>query len=565
MITTDKVSCLAIIELLAAHGVKDIVLSPGSRNTPLIIAARRYGHGVRTHVVIDERTAAFFGLGIALQTRCPVALICTSGTAVLNYGPAIAEAYYRHMPLIAISADRPAEWIDQDDSQTIRQAGVLGNIVKGSFDICGDNSDSKVMRKFVSRTVNDAINLALRGPQGPVHINVRLDEPLGSLADTDKSGAVKIELLTDNTPRLDEHQYKSLAKGLAGKRVMVIAGFGYGSHRLDAAIDRFAIKTGATVFNEAQSNIRPRTGIGHIDACLSVCTDSDLDRLRPDIVISFGGSIVSRMIKNYLRRYDDLDHWHIGRSLNTIDCLMALTRRIECDEPAFFESMAKYAEDDTEQHSYLRSWLEVAVMARNKLKHAFATCPWSDFYATGQILKLVPRDWHLQLSNGTAVRYAQLFDYSAFESIECNRGVSGIDGSTSTAIGSHIDFGGVTLLLTGDMSAQYDIGALALGEITPRFKMAVLNNSGGGIFRFIKTTSHLDELEECFAAKVNLPLRQLAEAYGFAYFEADGKERLNEEFSHFAGETRRPAIINIITPPDVSADILKEFFQQPNK
>ena len=214
--------------------------------------------------------------------------------------------------------------------------------------------------------------------------------------------------------------------------------------------------------------------------------------------------------------------------------------------------------------NYSDDWLAIAAKADARLTSFLDDCPWSDFLAAATIMRLIPREWHLQLSNGTSIRYAQLFDYSKFDSIECNRGVSGIDGSTSTAIGSHVHFDGVTLLMTGDMSAQYDVGALALNEITPRFKMAVLNNGGGGIFRFIKSTSALDELEECFAAKVNLPLKQLADAYGFAYFEADNEETLISEFSRFAGEKSRPAILNILTPPQTSAQILKQFFQPSN-
>ena len=565
MMTTDKTSCVTIAELLQAHGVEDIVISPGSRNTPLTVAVRRHdGGSLRTHVVIDERSAAFFGLGIALETRRPTALICTSGSAVLNYGPAVAEAYYRHIPLIVISADRPAEWIDQDDSQTIRQAGVLDNIVKGSFDIDGENSDRKTLGRFISRTVNDAINLATRAPQGPVHINVRLDEPLGSLAEFPAERSSKIELWTDERLSLSDSQFDILASQLTGKKVMVIGGFGHGSSDLDRAIDSFADSTGAAVFYEAQSNLHLPAAVSHIDACLSVCTEEDLARLKPDLVITFGGSVVSRMIKRYLRRCEDLEHWHLGPSANSIDCLMALTRRIECDEVEFFTSLAARAAKHVSHMNYSDDWLAIAAKADARLTSFLDDCPWSDFLAAATIMRLIPREWHLQLSNGTSIRYAQLFDYSKFDSIECNRGVSGIDGSTSTAIGSHVHFDGVTLLMTGDMSAQYDVGALALNEITPRFKMAVLNNGGGGIFRFIKSTSALDELEECFAAKVNLPLKQLADAYGFAYFEADNEETLISEFSRFAGEKSRPAILNILTPPQTSAQILKQFFQPSN-
>ena len=559
--TTDKEPCRLIIDLLVAHGIEDIVLSPGSRNTPLIVAAKRHP-SICTHTVIDERSAAFFGLGISLQTNKPVALICTSGSAVLNYAPALAEAYYRRIPLIAISADRPAEWIDQDDCQTIRQVGVLNNIVKGSFDIIGDNSN-RIQHRFVSRTVNDALILAKKGPKGPVHINVRLDAPLGELAEVNKKSKIKIELWQAQDKQLSDSQYETLAKECVGKKVMVIGGFGSENQRLDKALDDFVKAGGAVVLHEAQSNLHPSISVGHIDACLASFSEDDQTRLKPDIVITFGGAILSRKIKEFLRDSRNIDHWHLAESPRSIDCFMNLTRRIECERTIFFEKMSeKLAKNSPANASYLTGWLEKKSEARAKMLKFFNECPWSDFYAIGQLLKIIPRKWHLQLSNGTSVRYAQLFDYSAIKNIECNRGVSGIDGSTSTAIGAHIYYADNTLLITGDMSAQYDLGALALQEITPRFKMAVLNNQGGGIFRYIKSTSKLDECEECFAGSVNLPLQKLAEAYGFAYFEASDKVSLDKSFGLFAAEKQRPAILNIITPPDVNTEILNKFFNQ---
>lgn len=558
--TTDKETCRLLIEQLVDHGVSDAVLSPGSRNTPLIIAAHR-NEKLRTHIVIDERCAAFFALGMALQTGKPVAMICTSGSAILNYGPAIAEAYYRHAPLIAISADRPAEWIDQDDSQTIRQTGVLDNIVKGSFDINGENGD-RSSRAFARRSINDALILAKKGPQGPVHINVRLDEPLGNLVTTECRNCLKIEMVDCEEKKLSSSQYDCLANLLKGKKVMVVAGFGRKDSRRDKSIDDFVSKSGAVVLHEAQSNIHLSKSVGNIDATLVTFTDKDSSDLRPDIVISFGGAVLSRFIKQYLRSSADIEHWHIAESTYAIDCFMSLSKRIEANVACFFDGMSKACENKgLSDNGYLSRWLAKSHEGRMKVCKFYDNCRWSDFKAMGRLLKLAPKSWNLHFSNGTTVRYAQLFDYSKFNDIECNRGVSGIDGATSTAVGAHVWNDDVTLLVTGDMSAQYDSGALALTQITPRMKIAVLNNRGGGIFRFIKSTSQLDECEECFAADVRLPLKDLAKAYGFEYFEISKIETFDSVFSSFANEKTRPAILNIITPPSESAELLKEFFQ----
>lgn len=550
-----------IAGLLAAHGVKDVVISPGSRNAPLIIAVKRQP-GLTAHVVIDERSAAFFGLGIALQTGCPVALICTSGSAVMNYGPALSEAFYRHIPLIAVTADRPPEWIDQDDSQTIRQFGALDNIVKGSFDIGVDNG-FRPQRIFISRTVNDAMILACRAPQGPVHINVRLDEPLGSLAEDSGYDLHYISIAENVEPQLGKESALDLARCIAYKRTLVIAGFNSPSKPLDSSLSDFLKVSGAVLLHEAESNISVTPSVSNIDATLSVMNDEDLNDMAPDLVITFGGSIVSRMIKRYLRSVEHLEHWHIGFNPNSIDCFMAMTRRIECSPLAFFRMMNhRLHENAGTSHPFVSGWIRKSAEAKQKSLSYLKSLPWCDFYAIGRMLQLVPRGWALQFSNGTAIRYVQLFDYSAFRRIDCNRGVSGIDGSTSTAIGAHCVYDDVTLLVSGDMSAQYDVGALGLTEITPRFKMAVLNNAGGGIFRFIGSTSSLDECDECFVADVRLPLRQLAEGYGFAYFEASDKASLEAAIGGFVSECKRPAILNIITSGVESAEILKRFFNQ---
>ena len=164
-LTTDKEGIKILIEVLKEKGIRQVVLSPGSRNAPLLVAFAREKQ-IRHFVVLDERSAAFMALGMAQQSGVPVALVCTSGTAPLNYAPAIAEAYYQRLPLIVITADRPVEWIDQDDSQTIRQQAVFRNIVKASYQLPAElfHADE---HWYANRLVNDALNTALKGRQGP--------------------------------------------------------------------------------------------------------------------------------------------------------------------------------------------------------------------------------------------------------------------------------------------------------------------------------------------------------------------------------------------------------------
>ena len=222
METTDKEVCNILADVVIAHGVRRAVLSPGSRNAPLLVALARREE-IDKYVIVDERSAAFVALGMAQQLGEPVMLVCTSGTAVLNYAPAIAEAYYQKLPLIVVSADRPKEWIDQDDSQTIRQFEVLSQFVKKSYDIPARCNDD-IARWYANRIVNDAMIEAMSGRKAPVHINVQLDEPLAGLSEYEGSQRV-IEMIAPSQS-VSGCDMEKLLDEAVGKDILVIAGFG---------------------------------------------------------------------------------------------------------------------------------------------------------------------------------------------------------------------------------------------------------------------------------------------------------------------------------------------------
>ena len=544
---------------MSQYGVEDVVLSPGSRNTPLIIAANR-SQSLKTRIVIDERSAGFIALGIAIETRRPVAMICTSGSAALNYGPSLSEAFYRRVPLIAITADRPAEWIDQDDSQTIRQPELFANIVKGSYNLSAERGGS-VEAWYFNRVVNDALTTALRGPAGPVHITVQLDDPLSGCTDS-LTTQRKIEC-DEVAGLLPEETVIRLAGEISGKKTMVIIGFHQPDCRLSDSLSVLAGLENVVVLHEAQSNIGcVADAVGNIDATLSMANSFNVGDYMPELVITAGGALLSRHVKVFLRGIAGLQHWHIGRYDRAVDCFMKLSRRIECRPASFFAQIAAVAAlmPVVKSVPFGAIWRKLHNKAMAKVNTFVENSPWCDFTAMAALVKAIPDDWSVHVSNGTAIRYLQLFDYSRLKRVECNRGVSGIDGSTSTAIGASLCCDGTTLLITGDMSAQYDMGALAFNEIPKRFKMVVLNNSGGGIFRFIGTTSGLEERERCFAADVRLPLRQLADGFGFSYYKAECADDFNNVFARFRDEDSSPTILELVTPAEVSADVLKRFF-----
>ncbi len=558
--TTDKPAARTLSELLAAHGIERVVVSPGSRNAPLVMALTRNAD-LECSVVIDERSAAFAALGMSLQSGKPVAVCCTSGTALLNYAPAVAEAFYRQVPVVVISADRPEEWIDQDDSQTLWQQDALAPYVKRRCDISA-RLDFGNGAWWVNRTVNDALLEAVSGRPGPVHINIRLDAPLNRTVDADE-GHERVIREIEPTGELTTARSRELGTLLASPhRVMVVTGFHVPDFRLNKALGKMAALPNVAVLTETISNLHNPLFVSRIDSTLCRLGKAEREAMAPDTVITLGGALVSRHVKEWIRSLPpETEHWHVGVSHTTIDCFKHLSLRIEMQPAIFMRQLASAMQIHRSECDYAEMWhkaaAEAAVIHGLKVKSA----PWCDLKALAMVFDRIPPTWNLHLSNGTPIRYAQLMDCSRIHRSDCNRGVSGIDGCTSTALGASAIYRGVTLLISGDMSFQYDIAALSSQLMSPRFKMIVMCNGGGGIFRFIGATRDLPELDRYLSVGTNLPLRGLCEAYGIRYDEASSEPELDKAFAAFAAESRRPALLAIHTDGALSARVLRDYFE----
>lgn len=556
-LTSDKEGVNILTGVIKAKGIRRVVLSPGSRNAPLIIAFARET-GMEHFVVLDERSAAFFALGMAQQSGEAVVLVCTSGTALLNYAPAVAEAYYQRLPLVVISADRPEEWVDQDDSQTIRQQEVLGHLVKASYQIIAETT-AEEERWYVNRLVNDAVNCALGGRKGPVHINVPLHEPLYGLHRREEQNYRIIEK-ADIAKRPDPE----MIKGWAGKfstcpRVMILAGCHLPDEELKKAIHWLALLPNVVVLSETHANLGCEPHIGTIDRVLAVIQESEKADFVPDLLITYGGPLISKHIKAWLRVYRPRWHWRIERGEHAIDTFKVLSTQIDADAGVFFPLLAEQAvplESD-----YAARWRMKQELARQRHEAFAASVPWSDWKAFHLILPALPEGCSLQLANSTPVRYAQLFEIFHLARIDGNRGTSGIDGSTSTAVGAAWLNPGVTVLITGDMSFLYDSNALWNKYLTPRLKIIVICNGGGGIFRFLPGSSEVEELEECFATAQDVNVAGFASLYGFRYFEAADAGELQQALPLFLQPSDRPAIFAVQTPAQENARVLKAYFE----
>ena len=554
--TTDKKQVRILLDILKQRGVENFVISPGSRNTPIIIGVARDNH-FTSQVVIDERSAAFVALGLSAQIGKPVALVCTSGTAVLNYAPAIAEAYYRNIPLVVITADREPEVIDQNDSQTIRQNNVYANYIKYSCTLPTEIKDRADEIEII-QLVDKAISKALTPDFGPVHINVPLREPLAGLSPVE---SLNIELPKQiplqKTISRDEQQ-ELIDKLSKYKKVMLLASFAEPDAELDNALAKLVELPQVVLLTETISNINVGGAITTIDRTLTQLTEDNRADAAPELLITFGGSLVSKMVKTLLRTHKPKEHIHISECSWTIDTFSALTWQIDMSASSLFSLISdKVLPNDS---AYNKMWHDLAQAAADKKREYVASVGWSDMKAFSLILPSIPADTYLQLSNGTPIRYAQLFDnYSCLKSTS-NRGVSGIDGSTSTAIGAAFGTENMVLLITGDMGFQYDSNALSIADIPSNLKIIVMKNGGGGIFRFLPGTAALPELERYFECVTDVKVKQLAETYSFDFYSATTEEELKTLLPEFYASQNR-AIMEVVTPRTQNDIILRNYFK----
>ena len=562
----------SIVALCVAKNIKHVVISPGSRNAPLTIGFTNHPE-IEAYSIVDERCAAFFALGIAQQIKKPVAVVCTSGSALLNYYPAIAEAYYSDIPLVVISADRPIERIDIGDGQTIRQKNVFENHILYSANLYSELvlenevSDKKLLQKqFESRRHNEReINLALNSAienNGPVHINVPFYEPLYSLEDNKITDPVQI------LPDLSLREYSKtemqpyLDHWNNAKRKMILIGVMAPDSVEQQYLDLLAKDPTVIILTETTSNVDHAEFFTRIDTLIGPIEKSEdankqFEALRPDILLSFGGMIVSKKIKSFLRNFQPNQHWHIDpkKAYNTY---FGLNKHFETSVNSFFQNFLP--ETTSVKSDYAAHWKEINEQRKKRHNIYVNKIPYSDFKAMQSIVPSVPKGYNVQLGNSSTVRYAQLFNWDASQSIFCNRGASGIDGSVSTAVGAALVKKEPTLLICGDLSFIYDSNGLWNNYIPVNFRIIVINNSGGGIFRILPGNKNTENFDTYFETVHDLNAKALCEMYSFEYAFAKDSDKVNAELEEFFEPSKKPKLLEIMTPRSLNDEVLLEYF-----
>ena len=555
---SDKKGIALLTEIFVKKGLKHIVISPGSRNAPIITSFAQHPQ-IEALSIIDERSAAFFALGLAQKTQRTVAISCTSGTAVLNYAPAIAEAYYQKIPLMVLTADRPAGLIDQGDGQTIRQKNIYSNYIKDSFELPME-LDNEEDLKTASNLINEAISLTQYPDCGPVHINLPFAEPLYNQI---QGSPLNPDIFETNKElfRIPENEIEKFAE-IWNKydKKLLIAGMMDPNPELNRILRLLTNDKSVVLLTETTSNLKNSCDCPCIDKVVITINEDEVADFQPQLLITFGGYIISKMIKAFIRKNKPIVHWHIDPVDTTIDTYQSLTSGVQSVPTTFFHQLLPFIEE--RKSNYKQTWHNRDQQSGRRHQEFLKDCKFSDLKVFEVLLEYIPENSNLQLGNSTPVRYVQLFKSERNLAYHSNRGTSGIDGVVSTAAGVSYGTDQLVTVITGDLGFFYDSNALMNHNLKGNLRIIVINNRGGGIFRFIDGPDKTDHLEKFFETKHNWSAEYIAKAFNVPYFNADSLQSLEEKLPAFYKSDReKSAILEIFTPNEENGKILRSYFK----
>jgi 2-succinyl-5-enolpyruvyl-6-hydroxy-3-cyclohexene-1-carboxylate synthase len=539
-----------IAQLCSQKGLSQAIVCPGSRCAPLTLAFASHTN-FTTRTISDERSASFIALGIAQQTSTPVVLICTSGSAAYNFAPGIAEAYYQQIPLIIFTADRPGEWLDQWDGQTIQQENIYGKHVKKSFQLPDvPNPDDSAWH--INRIINEAVNLASEFPCGPVHINVPLREPLYPKKNESITFSKTVRTIDKvNTKKFfTEDQALSLINDWKGySKIIVLAGQDDYNDGLNKIAERFVRHQKVALVGDVISNFHSLSDtIRHADLFLGQCPSSVKRALQPELLVTFGKSIISKNLKLFLRENENLEHWHIQPNGYTPDPFQSLNRIIQCQPEDFFELLidtknnSKF--DAVKRENFYTVWEAEEHRTKRAINNGLEKSGLTELSLLNEVLSQLPARCNLHLANSMSVRYVNMIGLASSKKgirVFANRGTSGIDGCTSTAVGHALSSEVPNFLITGDLAFFYDRNAFWHNYKLPNLRVILLNNHGGVIFNLIDGPANSAQQDEFFVTSQKLTAKHLCEEFGFDHLKIESARQVKNglaDFFTFDGKTK---------------------------
>lgn len=554
-----------IVEICHQKGIRDAIISPGSRSAPLTLAFAKHKK-ISTKIISDERVAAFVALGIAQQTRKTVVLLCTSGSAALNYFPAVAEAFFQKIPLLILTADRPPEWIDQLDGQTIRQSEIYGKHCKKSFQLPVDYSHSDAKWQ-VHRIISEAINLAERFPPAPVHINCPFREPFYPIENQQSENSDSIKKSQNSFRIIEEFPFENhisentwdflIQNWHNSSKILIIGGQERKNEKLTSVLSQISNNFDIPIISDVISNLHTvENAIKRQDILLG--NRENWQELAPDLLITFGKSVISKSLKLFLRKYKAKQHWHIQKAGQVADTYQALTHILPCESKYFFENLLQ-KQIQKSSKSYFDNWQKLDSQHHQIHQSFFNFQPFSEFEVIYKSILNLPKIANLHLANSMSVRYANFINLSSEQNgieVFANRGTSGIDGSTSTAIGHSLCDDKLNILITGDVAFFYDSNAFWQNYLGNNLRIILLNNQGGGIFKMIAGARDQKECKEYFVTEQNQNARLLSEQFGLTYNLVDKREDFEQTLNTFFEPSSKSQILEVKINMEINTKIL---------
>lgn len=547
-------SVTILVALLKKFNVHHVVISSGARNIPIVISLENDSF-FRLYSIVDERSAAFFGMGLIQRLQEPVAICCTSGTAVCNYISAVTEAYYQRLPLVAITADRNIYYLNQLEDQDIPQMSFFAEITKKS--VCLPIINDKKSEWYCWRLINEALLELDHHGKGPVHINIPIE-----INREEKDFSVKalpdVKRIYRLTVESGEKEWIACAERLKkAQKILVIYGQGFkpkDANLYDAA-GRFYQKYNCVIATELISNMWCE---GKVDLrSLSQFHEGDfIDIAEPEIVITLGGNYVSDIKSKLKKNSWNVEHWLICDDGMVADPYRKLYNIFECGPVVFFEKMSMYGGDDIIGHSYYDIW------KRNEGQFRWPLQKYNDLYAMSEFMKRIPDNSMLHIANSTSIRIAELFPIKESVEVYCNRGTNGIDGSLSSFIGAAAVSEELCFLLIGDLSFFYDMNGLWNRYVGKNVRILLSNNSGAGIFHYTRSQKAIPTLDNYVAAEHDGVAKAWVESRGVLYFSAHDKEEFDSCVDKFFDATlEQPVFFEVFTDKGEDAAALKEYYR----
>lgn len=549
---SSKRSVQLVAHLLKEYGIYNIVISPGSRNAPLAI---QFGEieQFNSYSIVDERSAGFVAIGMAQAQGKPSVLTCTSGSAAANYYPSVTEAFYQNIPLLLLTADRPQDYIDNFDGQTIRQKELFNQHSYGDFQLLEDQEPDAESLNF--DTIKKAIELCIQ-KSGPVHINIPLSEPLYDLV---QELPVFPSVEPDLAPKKFDLDSTLVAKWNLSQRILILVGSQKKNPQLEGLLSQLVKNHSVVVLCEANSNLENAKFFHHIDRYIYNFNKEDFSHFAPDLLITLGQNVVSKKVKQFLRAQPIKEHWHVDEHWHP-DTYFSLTEKLQTKPEVFLNKLLNKV--SLEPKPYYNLWDTLRTKKDALHEEYTLRTGFSDFHLFSLLSSKIPENYHLHISNSSAIRYAQLFDFTSHH-VFCNRGTSGIDGSSSTAMGYAIQSDSPTVLVTGELGFFYDINALWNQYIPPYTRIIVFNNGEGNIFKIIPGPDRANEnvLDEFITTKHAKNAKHLATHFGMEYTLVEDDQTIGRVLDTFFLPSDRPKILEVSTREIENASILRGYFE----